>query len=374
MAKKTFFKKNLGFFSKTVFICNIIAVILLLLSYSAAFINPETIWPIAFFGLGYLPILLLNLGFVAYWFLRRPKYALFTLIPILLGWNLLTQHVGFRSKIEQEPKKDQDAMRVMTFNAHLFKDVKETPGSDIKKEVLEIIKETNPDVLCFQEFFTKIKGSKKLSDKINDQIGFRSFYFEPAMKSNSEGYGQIIYSKFPIVNSGIIAHNEYGINRIIFADIVKAEDTIRVYNVHLRSFALQNEDKEFIQNLSANSEQNEGASRRLGRKLKYAFAKRSQQATALKNHIDSTQHPIIVMGDFNDTPMSYSVNHIRKNLRNTFQEKGQGWGVTHYEMLPFFQIDYILCSKQFQVNNYKIIKKKLSDHYPVYADILLTSR
>lgn len=368
MARKTFFKKNLGFFSKTVFLCNIIAVVLLLLSYSASFINPIVVWPIAFLGLGYLPILILNLGFVIYWLLRRPKYALYTLLPILLGWSLLTKHMGFRKETVAKAATAGD-MRLMTFNAHLFKEVKEGDNKDIKSEVMDIITETKPDVLCFQEFYTKIKGSKKFLKKLNDQAGFKDYYFEPAMKSSNEAYGQVIYSKFPIINSGIIAHNEYGINRIIYADIVKGADTIRVYNVHLRSFALQNEDKEFIQNPSATPELSEGAPRRVGRKLKYAFTKRSQQAAALKQHIDGTNYPIIVMGDFNDTPMSYSVNLISKNLKNTFQEKGAGWGVTHYEMLPFFQIDYILCSKQFQVNNHQIIKKKLSDHYPVFSDV-----
>ncbi|MEJ5055347.1 endonuclease/exonuclease/phosphatase family protein [Sphingobacterium sp. MYb382] len=370
MAKRKLLKKDLGFFSKTVFLGNIIAVILLLLSYSASFINPIVVWPIAFFGLGYLPILLINLGFVAYWGLRRFKYTLLSLIPILLGWSLLTKHFGFRKAVD-EPKKTENSMRIMTYNAHLFKDIKDNENPDIKNEVLNLIKKTDPDVLCFQEFFTKIKGSKKFVDRINEEAGFGNFYFEPVMKSRSEAYGQVIYSKFPIINSGVIAHKEYGINRIIYADIVKEQDTIRVYNVHLRSFALQNEDKEFVQNPSASNEPNEDMSRRLGRKLKFAFNKRSDQAAALKHHIDSTQYPILVMGDFNDTPMSYSVNLISKNLKNTFQEKGQGWGVTHYEMLPIFQIDYILCSKRFEVGSYKIIKKKLSDHYPIFADVKL---
>ena len=372
MAQRKFLKKNLGFFSKTVFLGNIIAVILLLLSYSASFINPIVVWPIAFFGLGYLPLLLINLGFIAYWALRRLKYSLVSLVAILMGWSLLTKHVGFRKEAAAPPKTEQH-MRIMTYNAHLFKDIKDNKNTDIKTEVLDLIKKTDPDVLCFQEFFTKIKGSKKFVDRIKEETGFENFYFEPVMKSRSEAYGQVIYSKFPIINSGVIAHKEYGINRIIYADIVKGKDTIRVYNVHLRSFALQNEDKEFVQNPSASNEPNEDMSRRLGRKLKFAFRKRSDQAAALKQHIDSTRYPILVMGDFNDTPMSYSVNLISKNLINTFQEKGQGWGVTHHEMLPIFQIDYILCSQRFEVDNYCIIKKKLSDHYPVFADVKLTN-
>ncbi|MBD1420670.1 endonuclease/exonuclease/phosphatase family protein [Sphingobacterium chuzhouense] len=372
MARKSLFKKNLGFFSKTIFLCNMVAVLFLLLSYAASFINPKTAWLLPFFGLGYLPILIVNIGFVLYWLLRRPLYALFTLIPVLLGWNLLTQHVGFRSKVKDVGKNEQ-ALRVMSFNAHLFNEVNEMPSTTIRDKVVSLIKNTDPDVLCIQEFFTKIKGTKQMSDRILAESGLQDYFFEPATKSEHEGYGQVIFSKYPIIHSGTITKNEYGINRITFADIVKDQDTIRVYNVHLRSFGLQTEDKEFIQNPS-NTPSEDHATTRVGRKLKYAFERRSQQAEALRDHIVATHYPIIIMGDFNDTPMSYSVNLIGKGMKNTFQEKGQGWGVTHYEMLPLFQIDYIFCSPQFQVENYRIIKQELSDHYPLFADIRLTTQ
>src|SRR5690606_3326293 len=110
---------------------------------------------------------------------------------------------------------------------------------------------------------------------------------------------------------------------------------------------------------------------RVGRKLKYAFERRSQQAEALRNHIEATHYPIIITGDFNDTPMSYSVNLIGKSMKNNLQEKGQGWVDTHYEMLPIFQSDYNFCSPRFQVQHYQIRKQELSDHYPIIADISL---
>lgn len=371
MARKGFFKKDLGYFSKTVFICNMVAVCFLLLSYAASFINPKTAWFLPFFGLGYLPILIVNIGFVLYWLVRRPTYIFYTLVPILFGWNLLTQHIGFRPK-QKDISKKEDVIRVMSFNAHLFSEVKETSSNTIRDEVVSLIKNTDPDILCMQEFFTKIKGTKQMSDRILTESGLQDYFFEPATKSEHEGYGQVIFSKYPIIHSGTITKNEYGINRIIFADIVKGPDTIRVYNVHLRSFGLQTEDKEFIQNPS-NTPHEEQATTRVGRKLKYAFERRSQQAEALRNHIEATHYPIIIMGDFNDTPMSYSVNLIGKGMKNTFQEKGQGWGITHYEMLPIFQIDYIFCSPRFQVQNYQIIKQELSDHYPIFADIRLVT-
>lgn len=371
MLKKNLLKKDLGLFSKTIFLVNIVAVLLLLMSYAATIINPQTFWPLAFLGLGYLPILIINVTFVLYWLLRRPKVALFTIIPILLGWNLLSQHLGIRAKSDEITKTD-GALRVMTFNAHLFSKVKGKTTNDIKTQVAKLIEEVQPDLLTIQEYFSKIKGTKQFTDQILEQGNFKEFIFEPAMQSEHEGYGQIIFSKYPIIYSGVITKNEFGINRIIFADIVKGRDTVRVYNVHLRSFGLQSEDKAFIQNPST-VPGDEQTTKKLGRKLKLAFERRGKQALALREHIDTTRHPVIVMGDFNDTPMSYSVNLIGKNLKNTFDEKGRGWGVTHYEMLPILQIDYIFCSKKFNVEKYKIIKEKLSDHYPVWSDIHLTN-
>ncbi len=369
MSKKRLLKKDLGLFSKTIFLVNIIVVLFLLLSYAATVINPQTFWPLAFLGLGYLPILIINLLFVVYWLLRRPKVALWTIIPILLGWNLLGQHLGIRTKAEEITKTDS-GLRVMTFNAHLFSKVKGKTKNDIKSHVASLIKDVQPDILTIQEYFSKIKGTKQFTDQLVEEGDFKDYYFEPAMQSEHEGYGQIVFSKYPIIYSGVITKNEFGINRIIFTDIVKGHDTVRVYNVHLRSFGLQSEDKAFIQNPSTVPSDEHGT-KRVGRKLKLAFERRGKQAQALRDHIDTTQYPVIVMGDFNDTPMSYSVNLIRKDLKNAFNEKGRGWGVTHYEMLPILQIDYIFCSKSFDVEQYKIVKEKLSDHYPVWADIKL---
>lgn len=369
MARKKLLGKNLGIFSKTIFLGNVMAILLLLLSYSASFIDPKIIWPIAFLGLGYLPILLVNIGFIAYWLLRKPKYALLSLAAILLGWNLLSQHISFHAEAKTLPKNDS-SMRVMTLNAHLFKSLEDRTDEEIKDSVIELIKEVDPDVLCMQEFYTKIKGTKKMTDRIEKEAGYESHFFEPAVTSEHEAYGQVIFSKYPIINSGTITKNEFGINRIIFTDIVKAADTIRVYNTHLRSFGLQTEDKIVIQSPSS-TKADEQATRKIGRKLKHAFRGRSQQAEALRAHIDATALPVLVMGDFNDTPMSYSVNLIGQGMKNSFREKGSGWGVTHYEMLPLFQIDYILCSREFEVERYKIEKVKLSDHYPVWSDVRL---
>ena len=363
-----FRKKKLGYFSKTVFLANVLAVLALLLSYSAAYIDPVSFWPIAFFGLAYLPILVINIGFVIYWLLRKKRYMLLSLIAILAGWNFVNKHINFRNKQAKIVIKADSNIRVMSYNVHLFQ-LLENPEDDFKGETVELVNTVNPDIVCFQEFYSRLKGSQQFVKILKKQAEFENYYFEPSTKNDLEGYGQAIFSKFPIIASGIISKHGDGINKIIFVDIKREGDTLRVYNVHLRSFALQDEDKEFIQRVASEQVKDERRTRQLGRKLKKAFTNRSEQAKSLRQHIESSPYPCIVMGDFNDTPMSYSVNILGNNMRNAFQEQGFGWGVTHHAMFPIFQIDYIFCSKQFAVDNYGILKEKLSDHYPIWADL-----
>lgn len=369
MANQSFLrKKKLGYFSKTVFMANILAVLALLLSYCASFIDPREFWAIAFFGLAYLPILLINCGFIVYWFLRRKRFTLLSLVTILLGWSLLNKHINFRNNNDKILVKTDTAIRVMSFNVHLFQHY-DNKKNKFRDETVEFIRTINPDIACFQEFYSRLRGSKQFTKALQAEGDFEDYYFEPFEKNDYEGYGQAIFSKYPIIHFGTIEENSFGVNRIIYADVKRETDTIRVYNVHLRSFALQEEDKDFIQKSPTEQVKDEEKTKKLGRKLKRAFSSRSNQAKTLVKHIAKCPYPYVVMGDFNDTPMSYSVNLLGKNMNNAFEEKGFGWGVTYFGILPIFQIDYIMSDKRIKIDDYGILKEKLSDHYPIWADL-----
>ena len=370
MANQKFLRnKKLGYFSKTIFTANILAVVALLLSYSASFINPGQFWPIAFFGLGFLPILLINIGFIIYWFLRKKRYMLLSLIAIICGWSLLSKHINFKKNNDKILVKPDSIIRVMSFNVHLFQHY-DNPRKSFRGETVEFIRTVGPDVMCFQEFYSRIRGSRQFTKELLAEGDFEDFYFEPFEKNDYEGYGQAIFSKYPIINRGTINENSYGVNRIIFADIKRETDTLRIYNVHLRSFALQEEDKDFIQKSASEQVRDEEKTIKLGRKLKRAFTNRSSQAKTLVQHIENNCHyPYVVMGDFNDTPMSSSVNLVGKNMNNAFAQKGFGWGVTYFGILPIFQIDYIMSDKQIRIEDFGILKEKVSDHYPIWADL-----
>lgn len=364
-------KKKVSVFSKIVIISNLIVVGALLLCYLASVIDPETFWPIAFFGLAYPFILGLNVLFIIYWLLRRPKYALISFAAILIGWGTLTNYIGFRETNAIEvPKSSANFLRVMTYNVHSFKQFGSKNDEFTKDQILNIIRKEQPDVICFQEFFTRRKGEYNFKKLVQEVLETQHYYFVPARDNDYEATGLAIFSKLPIRNKGHIPfETSSGGNEAIFADVKFNGKAIRIYNVHFQSIKFQPEDYSYLKNATQKIEPDVASSRRIGSRLKRAFVKRSAQVEKLKDHTKTCETPYVVAGDFNDTPVSYTVNYMGKGLQNCFTEKGSGFGITYNGAFPNFQIDYILTTEDFNVKNYRIVKKKLSDHYAVRSDI-----
>jgi endonuclease/exonuclease/phosphatase family metal-dependent hydrolase len=367
-------KKNssLGFIGKMMFACNILAALLLLLSYLAPFIDPAVFWPIAFAGLAYPALLVINVCFIVYWLLGKPKFSLLSAIAILVGWSLVTSQIGFRLSAGGEIAKSAGLIRVMTFNAHYFKTVADNRNNKlIKDQMLDIIRTEQPDIVCFQEFMSHTSGEFDVEKSVREILHSNYFYFLPFNSGEYEEIGLAIFSKYPMVNKGYILFSdmERG-NEAIYADIKFNQKMLRVYDVHFQSIAFQPADYKSIKDVEEINP-NVQAAKRMGSRIKRAFIKRSEQVKSLKKHTQDCTSPFIIAGDFNDTPISYALNTVAKGLKNSFREKGSGFGNTYNGDFPNFQIDYILTTPDFEIKNYQIIKKKLSDHYPVRSDIEL---
>jgi endonuclease/exonuclease/phosphatase family metal-dependent hydrolase len=365
-------KSKFSFFSKTVLFGNLIAAALLLLSYTASFIDPHTFWPIAFLGLAYPLFLLLNILFMIYWLIRSPKFAFVSLLSILVGYKFLTGYIGFREKTAiTVPKSSQNFIRVMTYNVHSFKQFGNKNDQFTKDQILDIIRNEQPDILCFQEFFSRKKGEYNFSKLIPEILQSEHYYFVPTLKNEYEAYGLAIFSKLPILNKGNLPFEDVIGNGTVFIDVKFKGRPFRIYNVHFQSINFQPEDYRYLKEVTNEIDTDVKSSRRIGSRLKRAFLKRSTQVDLVKSHAEKSGVPYLVAGDFNDTPVSFAVNRMGDGLKNSFQKKGSGFGITYNGDFPNFQIDYILASKEFDIKNYQIIDKKLSDHYPVRTDVEL---
>jgi len=373
MAKFNRKRPRIHLFSKFVLTANLFAVLALLLSYLASYLDPSSFWITPFFGLAYPAILLINVLFVIYWLIRWPRFALISGLAILAGWTVVLNYIGFRENTAiMVPKSSESFIRVMTYNVHNFKQFGDKNDQFTKDQILNVIRNEQPDVICFQEFFSRKRGEYNFKKYILEILKTEHYYFKPSTDNGYEAIGMAIFSKFPIINQGNIQFaKKMNWNEAIWVDLKKDDKIFRVYNIHLQSISFQPEDYKYLEKVKQEIDTDVESSKKIGSRLKTAFIKRSNQVKMVKSHSDSCTVPYIITGDFNDTPISYTVKTISKGLNNSFREKGSGFGVTYNGAFPNFQIDYIFTSPELSVKNYLIIDKKLSDHFPVRSDVEL---
>jgi endonuclease/exonuclease/phosphatase family metal-dependent hydrolase len=334
----------------------------LLISYLAVHINPDTFVLPAFFGLAYLYLLFINIILVIIWAVRLRFEALISLIIIAAGITHLSNYIRI-----QKPSGDKSGtFKVLSYNLRLF-NIYEGLNANSEQKVLAFLKSQKPDILCLQEFFINGVPSQKEAS-INVALGGNYYsHLKIIGRGRNRYYGIVTFSRFPIVRKGEIIHPGSS-SLSIFSDIVIDKDTFRVFNNHLQSFRLRKMERSFIEEVTA-SAGNETLDevKSLSVSLKKGFVIRAHQAQSLKAQIDHSPYPVIVAGDFNDTPVSYSYRKIRKGLNDAFVNSGYGAGFTYKGNYPANRIDYILFDNTLESRYFEITKVRYSDHYPVTA-------
>jgi len=348
---------------------NYVLIISLLLAYLSVYISPERIWLLAFFGLSYPFLLLANVLFVIFWIVKKKKFVIIPLVAILLGWNYLSSFIQIPLKINK-PKTEQ-AISVLSYNVRLFNLYQWNENKDASDQIFKFINEQDPDVICFQEFYTKNTGElsqESILQKLDDTYYLHIDY---TIENTNSNYGIATFSKYPIVNRGTIKFSNSS-NASIYTDILVHDDTIRVFNNHLQSIRFNNKNYTFINNSKTlNEDERVKEIVDISSRLRDAFIKRASQAEILSKHIQNSTYPVFVCGDFNDAPVSFTYHTMKKGLSDSFVESGAGIGNTYQGNFPSFRIDFILHSKDIECFYFDIPKVKLSDHYPIIGKFQL---
>ena len=335
---------------------NAMFAIALVSTYLAKVVNPAKLWIPALLGLLYPYLVLANVVFMVIWIFFKKRFILISLIPIALGFNLFRSYLNFfPTEISERTE-----LKVLTYNVHQYKNyfVNKKAGN----KIFEFFEEEQPDILCIQEAYMN-SGSLHPAKLINS--GYSLKYFN-STKVNSN-YGIITYSKFPIIHKDEIRFK--GSNNIFnYSDIKYHGDTIRVYNCHLESYGLRLDQYTFMDTLALDQRRIEEF-KSIGRKLKEGNKNRVPQIKALVQSIKNCPLPVIVCGDFNDTPVSYSYGQITKLLNDAFVEAGNGLSFTYRKKYTPYRIDYIFYGNEFDAFNYMKYDLNLSDHDPVSASI-----
>ncbi len=360
-----------------------VAVLFLLGCYSELVFSPAW-WPLGFLTLALFYLFLLLFAFFLFWLFVKPSLTLIFIITSLLCINHIRNIIPFRfSSVFVMEKKSED-LRIMSWNVAQFDIMKfkERPGT--YKEMISVVNEFKPDIACFQEM---VSGDT-LADLNTPYYRKYSFYsvFEFISKLNLPNYfysynykenflsqqhfGIIIFSKYPMINKQTVSNFPHNYNSIFqYVDIVAGTDTIRVFNCHLQSLKFTPTNLSYIKNPSMKTDTDIEESKNLITKFKAAFLRRRIQADSIRAEINRSPYPVIVCGDFNDVPNSYPYEVIGRGLQDAFVEKGTGIGRTFSGISPTLRIDNIFVDKRYTVNQFTRMQKKLSDHFPIIADI-----
>jgi len=353
-------------------IINLIAFLLLLLAFSASYISPASFWTPAFFGLIFPYLFLLNILLFIFHAIRVNKRAILPAIGLIIcfsSFNLFFKPFG-KNEVPKQIENDNQ-LRVMSFNVRLFDVYKWSDKPNAKALILKLINQYQPDVLCLQEFYYEKQGKFMTLDILKKELNMPYLHVEnSAVIKKNHCFGIVTLSKYPIFNKKAVNFEKGTDNLAIYTDIIKGEDTLRCFNMHLESIRFRSEDYNTLEQITGLKDNTDldGERKIIGR-MKRAFQTRATQAESIAEHIKNTQYKTFVCGDFNDTPGSYAYRKVKGNLTDAFSRKGKNTGASYISRIPFLRIDYIFFDADyFQCTAMERVNVQLSDHFPIVAD------
>lgn len=360
------FKFDIYMIKRILYIVNLLFVLLLLGVYIGLRVSPEFIPELSLLSYIYPLLLVVNVLFCLFWLFFKRKYIFVPLAVILIGSSYTPRFIGFNSQASNQ--EQEKTLSIMTFNVgHFQYNAQEDKKIAIanKDSILSLIKTMSPDVVCLQEY-ASVKKSKTCFHYIMTNVLGYEYFFAP---DNSSNYvrGSVIYSKHSISRSGTLFPLKKNYYSKTYADVVYENKKMRIYNVHLDSYRLSEQEKNEVNKIKDAEMISEETSKSILAKLLETNKEQAKEVRELKSILDQTMEEYLLVGDFNATPYSYTYQVLQKDLKDSFVEKASGFSGTYNDLLPKFRIDYIFASQSIEFVSYEQNVYNYSDHNPVFA-------
>lgn len=318
-------------------------------------------------GLAFPVFLGINLCFFIFWLVANYRFSLLPLIGFLICFSQIRTYIPVNFHTKEVP---EESIKILSYNIMAFGGMKKVDG---RNAVLDYIQESDADIVCMQEYASS-ETSKKLLNAKEIRKALKVYRYHDIQRIGQGGGSNQIacYSKYPILSTRLLDYeSEY--NGSVIYELKVGEDTITLINNHLESNKLTKEDKIVYENMLKDPDAKKVKSgiRQLLNKLAEASVIRSKQADDIAKEIASSPHKyIIVCGDFNDSPISYTHRVIAENLDDAYTQSGRGLGISYNQNQFYFRIDNILISKNLETHNCTVDRSiKNSDHYPIWCYI-----
>lgn len=330
---------------------------LLVLSYLSVIVPPEKAWFFTLFGLLY-PIVLpatLVLFILALFRHSRTRLALaLVLLPSLF-------FAGRYLQLSRPKDAPQPTLSVVSYNVGLFAHgPKGVNRLQLADEVAQYVNGLDADIICLQEFY--------LPEEVNIQQWlkkrFPKYHAEFYMLTGKNWRAGNVSLTRKAASARGKETFEKSTNMALWADIQLDSSKLRIYNCHFESYNIS------LPALIKRHTAVEVAER----KLRHSITERPRQVAQVLRGIDQAPVHSIVLGDFNDTPLSYTYFRLLRGRKDSFMKAGKGFGATYSALWPLLRLDYILYPKELEAVSYRIEKVNYSDHYPVIVQLHETGR
>ena len=334
---------------------------LLLMSYLSMVLNPAKAWFFTLFGLLY-PLLLLTVLFLLVWALLRKAKIARTLALCLLPSLLLA---GKFLQLSGSADTTPPTLKVVSYNVGLFAHgPQKMDRLALADSVCAWLRHTDADVICLQEF--RLPAGQDMEKYLRRQFpGYQAEYYVHTGKSSDAG--NVTLSRRPIVGKEKISF-ERSTNLALYTDVQLDSGVLRLYNCHFESYNISL--SALVKGLLGDEEEVE----RTGRKMRRSIRERPKQVAEVMKGVDAAPVSSVVLGDFNDTPMSYTCFRLLRGRKDSFVRAGKGFGATYRSLWPLLRIDYILYPPELEAVSYEVKKVRYSDHYPIVASYYETGR
>ncbi len=330
------------------FFLNIVLTVLTFSVYVLPFLAPKSFPLLSVLTLFMPAFFVANILFFVYWGIQFKKRLILSGLVLLTGITFISKFYKFSAK---EYVKDEKDFSVMSYNVRLFNVFKWLDRDDIPANIKAFIDEKDPDILCIQEY----SNSAHLDLKVYPH----RYIFIDGKKIKT---GQAIFSKFPIIEEGKIIFPKSD-NNVVYADIKRGKDIIRVYNMHLQSIKISPDVSEISDDID---NVNQKKSQRIYGRISKGFKQQQEQAEIFREHIKNCKTPMIICGDMNNSPFSYVYRSIKGKLKDAFEEAGEGFGATYKFKYYPARIDYIFTDSKMKVKQFESFPDfENSDHYPI---------
>ena len=352
-----------------VFATNIGAMLLLFSAFLSWNVSPLRTNLFQYIGLGFGAVLIVNVAYLVLWLVfRKWRLALVSFIALVLCYKPILTFFPMNIFPKNVP---ENTIKVLTYNVHGF--TGERSRDAIRRPLLEYISQVDADIVLLQEYFVCRTGQTAVSQQQISQILYRYPYYSIVELGGSSGnhiIGLAIFSKFPIEDTHKI--DLYSAFNGVAVHTVNVDGKrITVANVHLESNRITPADRQLYADFFQTDTIGFGAvAENIRARLSVAFRARAQQVAKIRSFIDTQDTDgVIIAGDFNDTPISYTYAQMRRGLRDAFTATGFGPGITYHEDFFLFRIDYILHCANFRAYGTRRDRVFYSDHHPVWTHL-----